>query len=348
MNNLTAFHTFHLPLYAKYLIFAQDCAELCLAWQQAKAENRPFLLLGQGSNVLFTDDFDGVVVINQLRGICHTQDAQFDYLHVAGGENWHELVRWSLTQHIRGLENLALIPGCAGSAPVQNIGAYGVEFGDFCAYVDVLNLQTGEIFRLNKEQCQFGYRDSVFKHQYAQGFAIVAIGLKLAKNWQPVLQYGTLTTFDPQRVSAQQIFDEVCAIRQSKLPNPDEFGNAGSFFKNPLISAEEFAALKKRREKFAPLNGEILHFPQADGRVKLAAGWLIDQCGLKGAQIGGAAVHDKQALVLINKTHASAQDVLALARHVRQTVAEQFGVYLEPEVRFMGKNGEINAVEAIS
>lgn len=291
--------------------------------------------------MLFLENFNGVVILNRLMGITHEQDANFHYLHVNGGENWHNLVQWAVEQGINGLENLALIPGCAGSAPIQNIGAYGVEFKDVCDYVDVLDLANGTTFRLNAAQCAFGYRESIFKHRYQYDYVIIAVGLKLAKDWRPVLQYGSLKEFDPQTVSAKHIFDEVCRIRQSKLPNPDEFGNAGSFFKNPVVSAEQFADIKKQHEN-------LPHFPQTDGTVKLAAGWLIDQCQLKGYQIGGAAVHEKQALVLINKGNATGADVVALARHVRQTVAEKFGVYLQPEVRFMGENGEVNSEKAIA
>lgn len=341
MQSLQPFHTFHLPVSAREIIEAHNIEQLQQVWASAKAENLPVLFLGQGSNMLFLEDFNGVVILNRLLGIEHKQDEHFHYLHVKGGENWHHLVKWSLQQGIQGLENLALIPGCAGSAPIQNIGAYGVEFKDVCDYVDVLNLDTQEIFRLNAEECDFGYRESIFKHRYQQGYVITAVGLKLAKNWQPVLKYGSLVEFDPQTVTAQQIFDEVCHIRQSKLPNPDEFGNAGSFFKNPVVSAAQFECLQKQCQN-------LPHFPQADGSVKLAAGWLIDQCGLKGFQIGGAAVHEKQALVLINKDRATGQDVVNLARHVRQTVAQKFGVYLQPEVRFMGANGEVESESAIA
>lgn len=341
MQNLQPFHTFHLPVSACEIIEAQSVEQLQQAWLKAKSENLPVLFLGQGSNMLFLEDFQGMVIINRLLGIEHQQDEDFHYLHVKGGENWHQLVKWSLQQGIQGLENLALIPGCAGSAPIQNIGAYGVEFKDVCDYVEVLNLNTQESFRLKADECEFGYRESIFKHRYQQGYVITAVGLKLAKNWQPVLKYGSLVDFDPRTVTAQQIFEEVCHIRQSKLPNPDEFGNAGSFFKNPVVSAAQFEQIEKQFKN-------LPHFPQADGTVKLAAGWLIDQCGLKGFQIGGAAVHEKQALVLINKQQATGQDVLHLAHHVRQTVAQKFGVNLQPEVRFIGANGEVESEKAIA
>lgn len=240
-----------------------------------------------------------------------------------------------------GLENLALIPGCVGSSPIQNIGAYGVELQRVCEYVDCVELSTGKHLRVNAAECRFGYRDSIFKHEYQDRFAIVAVGLRLPKQWQPVLTYGDLTRLDPTTVTPQQVFDSVCHMRTTKLPDPKVNGNAGSFFKNPVVTgniAQELLA------KFptAP------HYPQADGSVKLAAGWLIDQCQLKGMRIGGAAVHQQQALVLINADNATSQDVVQLAHHVRQKVGEKFNVWLEPEVRFIGPQGEMNAVEIIA
>lgn len=337
-TSLLPFHTFHIDAFAQQIIEIKTVPQLLEVWQSAQQKQIPTLLLGQGSNVLFLGDFDGIVLLNQLKGIEHTQDELFYYLYVAGGENWHQLVEWCLAQGIAGLENLALIPGCAGSAPIQNIGAYGVEFEQICDFVEVLNLKTGEIFRLNHDQCQFGYRESVFKHQYREHFAIIAIGLKLPKFWQPRLTYGSLTQFDPQTVTAQQIFAEVCAVRRAKLPDPNHFGNAGSFFKNPVIDATKFSEIQTAYP-------DIPYYPQADGQIKLPAGWLIDQCQLKGLQIGGAAVHQQQALVLINKENATGQNVLKLAKTVRQQVKAKFGVDLHPEVRFIDQYGEINSEE---
>lgn len=340
MKQLTPFHTFHLPAKAKAIVPCETVERLLRAWQRAKQDNEPVLLLGQGSNVLFLTDFDGTVLLNQLKGIERREDKQFHYLHVAGGENWHALVEWTLEHQIGGLENLALIPGVAGSAPIQNIGAYGVEFERVCDYVDVLNLTNGKTVRLSREACQFGYRDSIFKHQYREGYAIIAVGLKLAKAWQPVLSYGSLTRFDPQTVTPKQVFDEVCAVRRAKLPDPAVFGNAGSFFKNPVVAFADFVRLQTA----CPT---IPHYPQADGRIKLPAGWLIDHAGLKGYQIGGAAVHTEQALVLINKENAMGADVVALAKAVRGKVRERFGVELHPEVRFIDRHGEVDS-EAIT
>jgi len=341
MENLTPFHTFGVPAFAKNIVEITDLATFQRQWADCHTKHEPVLFLGQGSNVLFLADFQGTVFINRLKGISQREDEHYHYLHVQGGENWHELVKFSLAQGIGGLENMALIPGCAGTAPVQNIGAYGVEFKDVCDYVDVLNLHTGEVFRLTALACEIGYRERVFKHQFAHGYFITAVGLKLAKQWQPKLGYGSLTQFEAATVTPMQIFEEVCHVRQSKLPDYKKWGNAGSFFKNPTISAQLATNLLQEYTNMP-------HFPQADGSVKLAAGWLIDQCGLKGYQIGGAAVHENQALVIINKGNATGCDVLELAHHIRQSVARKFDVWLQPEVRFIGECGEIDAVKAIS
>lgn len=341
MQSLQPFHTFGLKVNAKQVVEITSTAQLMQLWTECKTQNQPVLFLGRGSNVLFLKDFNGTVLINRLTGIQHKEDEHYHYLHVGGGEIWHDLIQWSLQQNIGGLENLALIPGCAGSAPIQNIGAYGVEFKDVCDYVEVLNLNSGQQFRLSNEQCEFGYRESVFKHQYADGYIVVAVGLKLAKAWKPVLKYGSLATFDESAVTFQQIFDEICSVRRNKLPEPEQLGNAGSFFKNPVVTMEEFVGLQQEYP-------HIPNFPQTDGSVKLAAGWLVEQCGLKGYQIGDAAVHEQQALVLVNKGNATGSDIVELAHHIRQCVARRFGVWLQPEVRFIGENGEVNAEQTIS
>lgn len=341
MANLKPFHSFHISAQAKQIIEIQEIAQLQQQWALAQAQDLPVVMLGEGSNVLFLQDFNGVVLLNRLLGKEHTEDPDYHYLHVAGGENWHHLVQWSLQQGIYGLENLALIPGCVGSAPIQNIGAYGVEFKNLCAYVDVLDLAKGEIFRLRNRQCEFAYRDSVFKHQYKQGYVIVAVGLTLRKNWQPRLHYGKLREFDENTVTAQQVFDTVCEMRRSKLPDPAQLGNAGSFFKNPIVSNTHFRALIGEYP-------DMPHFQQLNGDIKLAAGWLIEQCGLKGYQVGGASVHQQQALVIVNHADASASDVVELAHHIRQKVAQRFAVWLQPEVRFIGANGEVDSEQLIS
>ncbi|WP_431224139.1 UDP-N-acetylmuramate dehydrogenase [Serratia sp. L9] len=334
-------NTFALPVNAAHLVIAEQIEMMIKAWQKAQKRKEPMLVLGEGSNVLFLEDFAGTVMINNLKGIEIREQDDAWHLHVSAGENWHHLVSHTLECGIPGLENLALIPGLVGSAPIQNIGAYGIELKQVCEYVDLLDLTTGEIDRIDHQDCEFGYRESIFKHELKDGFVIVGVGLRLNKQWSPQLNYGDLTKLDPQTVTPLQVFESVCAMRRSKLPDPSITGNAGSFFKNPLVSGETANELLTQYPSMP-------HYPQQDGQVKLAAGWLIDQCSLKGYQIGGAAVHRQQALVLVNADNASSQDVVALARHVRNTVASKFGVWLEPEVRFIGAIGELNAVEVLS
>lgn len=339
--SLKPFNTFNLDVFARKIVVANTPDALSAAWQESQREQQPVLLIGEGSNILFLKDFQGTAIINRIRGIAIKEGEQAWHLHVGAGENWHRLVEYTLAKGLPGLENMAMIPGCTGSAPIQNIGAYGVELKNVCEYVDVLHLADGSVERLSAQACQFGYRDSIFKRQYQHGYAIIAVGLSLKKQWSPVLTYGDLSRLSPESVTPQQIFDAVCHMRSSKLPNPAETGNAGSFFKNPVVTAELAAAI-------ATSYPEVPRYPQADGSVKLAAGWLIDRCDLKGFAVGGAAVHRQQALVLINLDRATSEDIVALAHEVRQRVGEKFNVWLEPEVRFVGAEGEQDAVEVIA
>lgn len=339
--SLQTFHTFALPVSARRIVTADSVEQILEAWRYANQNDLPFLLLGMGSNVLFLEDFSGVVVFNRIKGLSIEDTGSTWQLHIGAGENWHTLVCGLLDKGIFGLENLALIPGCVGSAPIQNIGAYGVELKKACSYVDFIDLTTKKIRRINAVDCQFGYRDSIFKHQYKNGYAIIAIGLELSKDWQPVLEYGDLKTIDSESITAKKVFDTVCHMRKTKLPDPAVKGNAGSFFKNPIVSREV-------ADRILSLYSDAPVYSQPDGSVKLAAGWLIDRSGLKGYQIGGAAVHEKQALVIINKDNATSQDVVDLACYVRHKVAEIFNVWLEPEVRFIDAYGEVDAVECLS
>ncbi|MEY4922306.1 MAG: UDP-N-acetylenolpyruvoylglucosamine reductase [Pseudomonadota bacterium] len=341
LSPLKHLHTFALSAYANNVISANSSEELINAWNESISMHQPILLLGEGSNVLFIENFSGTVLLNRIKGITSTEDSIAWHLHVGAGENWHRLVCYTLENNMPGLENLALIPGCVGSAPIQNIGAYGVELQKLCEYVDLLDMKKGSIQRIPAHDCQFGYRDSIFKHRYGLGFAIVAVGIKLMKSWTPTLGYGDLTRLDPLTVTAQDIFKSVCAMRRSKLPDPTVTGNAGSFFKNPIVNVAIADDIVKN-------NPSVPHYRQSDGSVKLAAGWLIDQCALKGYQIGGAAVHSQQALVLINLAEATGEDVIGLASYIRQQVAQKFGIWLEPEVRFIASDGEVNAVERLS
>ncbi|MBN6046735.1 UDP-N-acetylmuramate dehydrogenase [Citrobacter sp. ku-bf4] len=340
-HSLKSWNTFGIDQNANEIVCAENEQQLLNAWQSANVLHQPVLILGEGSNVLFLDVFRGTVIVNRIKGIEVKEQPDAWLLHVGAGENWHHLVQHTLQLGMPGLENLALIPGCVGSSPIQNIGAYGVELQRVCDYVDCLELATGRLRRVSGAECRFGYRDSIFKHEYQDRFAIVAVGLRLTKHWQPVLTYGDLTRLDPATVTPQQVFDSVCHMRMTKLPDPKVNGNAGSFFKNPVVAADVAQSLLSQFPN-AP------HYPQPDGSVKLAAGWLIDQCQLKGTRIGGAAVHRQQALVLINADNATSNDVIQLAHLVRTKVGEKFNVWLDPEVRFIGQTGEVNAVEIIA
>lgn len=339
--SLRADNTLGLEISAYKRLTADTPDAILQAWKACQNNQQPFILLGEGSNVLFLEDFAGTAVLNRIAGTEISEQDEKWKLHVGAGENWHALVESTLKKGIPGLENLALIPGLAGSAPIQNIGAYGVEFKDVCDYVDVLDLNTGSTQRLYREACEFGYRDSVFKHHYQSGYAIIAVGLTLRKQWRPVLNYGDLARLNPATVNAWEVFNAVCHMRQSKLPDPRVTGNAGSFFKNPLVSQQKGTELLTK-------NPGMPHYPQSNGEIKLAAGWLIDQCQLRGFRTGGAAVHSQQALVLINAGGATPQDIVLLAKAVRKRVGEKFDVWLEPEVRFIGAEGERNAVEVIA
>ncbi|WP_434357453.1 UDP-N-acetylmuramate dehydrogenase [Parasalinivibrio latis] len=338
-NSLASHHTFGIAVNAKHIICAESAEELVSIWQSSQYASLPKLILGEGSNMLFCSDYPGLVVLNRIRGI-EVEERTDDWLvHAGAGENWHEFVRWTLEQGMPGLENLALIPGCVGSSPIQNIGAYGAEIKEFCEYVDVLNIASGEVQRLPAEACRFGYRDSVFKHELKDGYIITAVGFRISKLWLPKLGYGALSALD-DNATPMDVFNAVCDIRRSKLPDPARLGNAGSFFKNPVIGRELAECL-------------LVEYPGmpcysvGEGSCKLAAGWLIDQAGLKGMTVGGAKVHEQQALVLVNTGNATSADVLRLALKVVESVAQRFGVQLEHEVRFMDMAEETTLPELV-
>lgn len=338
-TSLKTYHTFGIDQVCQRLTIIESVEDLISVYRDPQWKSVPKFILGRGSNVLFTTSYAGMLLVNRIQGLTHTQDEHHHYLHVSAGEDWPELVEWSVGHGIAGLENLALIPGCMGSAPIQNIGAYGVELKDVCDYVDYLCLSTLTIKRLPQSECQFGYRDSIFKHELYGKAIIVAVGLTLSKAWQPKTEYGPLQALG-QQASAQQIFDTVCKVRREKLPNPSVQGNAGSFFKNPVVDHDHFTQLQTTHP-------DIVGYPVAGG-VKLAAGWLIDKAGLKGVVVGGAQVHPKQALVIINQQgKATAHDVIQLATKVREVVELKYGVILQPEVRFMGSEQETSLDKVI-
>ncbi|WGS49204.1 UDP-N-acetylmuramate dehydrogenase [Paraburkholderia sp. D15] len=329
---LKAHNTFGFDVRARFACRIEHEAQLLAAVRDPRVAGLPRLVLGGGSNVVLTGDFDGLVVLIALRGRrVVREDENAWYVEAGGGESWHEFVAWTLAHGMPGLENLALIPGTVGAAPIQNIGAYGLEMGERFASLRAVELATGEVVELDAQACGFGYRDSFFKREGRDRFVITSVTFRLPKAWQPRAGYADLARAlaadghgGDAAPSAQAVFDAVVAVRRAKLPDPLELGNAGSFFKNPVVDAAQFEALKR-------MEPEVVSYPQADGRVKLAAGWLIDRCGWKGRAMGAAAVHERQALVLVNRGGASGADILALAKAVQRDVFERFGVELEAE-----------------
>lgn len=344
-SSLKAFNTFSIEAKTQSLFHFKKIAqlpELLALVKKMRAEKRPVLILGAGSNILFCEDFTGLVIKVELSGIEIIESQESYLLQVAAGENWHQLVSSCIDNGIAGLENLALIPGVVGAAPVQNIGAYGCEFKDFCESVEYIDLETGQCATLSAAECLFAYRDSIFKSAKMENALITKVTLRLPKKWQPHSRYGVLQQSDvAQPLTAKQIYHTVCQTRSEKLPDPELLGNAGSFFKNPVVT-------KQQGDDLLTLYPTMPHYPQADGQTKLAAGWLIEQANLKGVQCGGAAVHKQQALVLINQHNASAADIIELAELVRATVEKKFKVSLEHEVRFIGGQGETNLKEVLA
>ncbi|MBL4831328.1 MAG: UDP-N-acetylmuramate dehydrogenase [Aliivibrio sp.] len=336
-TSLKPYNTFAIEHRAQHVVKAETVADLINIYSNEPWSKLPKLILGKGSNTLFCSDYCGVVVLNKIEGIQVIEDNDSYLLAIGAGVNWPSLVEWTLDNNIDGLENLAMIPGCAGTAPIQNIGAYGVEFKDVCDYVEYLDLDTMEVRRLCKDKCLFNYRDSIFKKQLNGKAIITAIGLKLPKQWKPVLEYGSLASANESEITARDVYDRICLIRSEKLPDPTVLGNAGSFYKNPVVTIEKYQKLK---EQYVGIPG----YKYADG-YKLAAGWLIDNAGLKGYVIGGAQVHENQALVLTNTGKATSRDIIDLAYYVQQEVYTKYEIMLEHEVRFMGSQQETNLNE---
>ena len=338
---LQSCNTFGIVAKALSLVRIQSEADITAVLHDAALRAAPKFVLGGGSNIVLTGDVKPLVLKVEIMGRRLAGETAKAWIVEAGaGESWHELVTWTLAQGFPGLENLALIPGTVGASPVQNIGAYGVELQDRFDSLDAVDLTTGQPFTLNAAQCAFGYRDSVFKHASsgAAGFGlagkaiITRVRFSLPKAWKPVLGYADIDKKRLQRKvdvpDALQIYEWICEIRRAKLPDPKIIGNAGSFFKNPTVSAEQCEDIIQRDPK-------IVHYQLPDGSVKLAAGWLIDACGWKGKSIGNAGVYDKQALVLVNRGGAAhpvtGGEVMTLAKAIQTSVYERFGLRLEPE-----------------
>jgi len=331
--SLQAFNTFGLAAYARHYLRVTDVSDLDALRADARFAGMACFILGGGSNVLLTRDVAALVLHMAIGGREILGEADGKTLVRAGaGENWHAFVDYTLAQGLGGLENLSLIPGTVGAAPIQNIGAYGLEIKDVFHSLTIYDLASGERRTLDAAACRFGYRDSIFKHAEGAGLVVLDVTFALPRAWQPNLRYAELAqAVEAAGVAAptpRQVSDTVIAIRRRKLPDPAQIGNAGSFFKNPVVPAAQCAALLARFP-------QLVHHRQPDGSEKLAAGWLIDQCGWKGKSVGAAGVYPKQALVLVNNGGATGAEVQALAQAIQRDVRERFSVELEPEPVFI-------------
>lgn len=350
--SLKAYNTFSINVLAQYFTSFDSLGTLIEILSDNKYSLNEKLILGGGSNILFTKNFDGLVLKNEIKGIeIVKEDAEYVYVKAAAGENWHQLVLYCIDKNLAGLENLSLIPGCVGASPMQNIGAYGVEIKDAFLELEAFHLKEKNIVTFNATDCQFGYRESIFKNRFKGQFIILNVTFRLCKNPNFDTSYGAinqeLEQMGIQELSIQAISQAVINIRSSKLPDPKQIGNAGSFFKNPTISAAKYQALK---DKYPEMVGYPIHYSLSKATnslsvtslkepdackvetFKLAAGWLIEKCGWKGFRDGDAGVHNKQALVLVNYGQASGNKVYTLSQKIILSVQEKFNIILEREV----------------
>jgi len=328
--SLKSYNTFGIDAKAKYLYEVKSIEDLISLVQSEFFKKERFLILGSGSNVLLTKDFDGLVVHNSIlgRNVVSENDASI-YLQVNSGELWHDTVMHCVQNHWGGVENLSLIPGTVGAAPMQNIGAYGIEAREVIENVEAIELSTGRIKTFTNHECKFGYRESIFKNELKELYFISSVTLSLTKkNHRITTSYGaiadTLSKMNITQPTIKNVSDAVIKIRSEKLPDFNALGNAGSFFKNPEISEEHFSKLQSDYPT-------VPHYPANQG-VKVPAGWLIEQCGWKGKTFGNAGVHDKQALVLVNRGGATGDEIFSLATKIISSVSEKFSITLTPEV----------------
>lgn len=331
--SLKKLNTFQVNAQAKYFSAIHSVADLRELQQSDVYTRERKLILGGGSNILFTKDFDGLIIKNNLNGInIAKENSEHVWLKIGSGENWHSLVMTCLENKWYGLENLSLIPGTVGAAPVQNIGAYGVELKEFFEQLTAIDLDDGSERTFEKADCDFGYRKSVFKTRYKGRFFIAEVVLKLRKQPSTNISYGAIKNYFDENaiadITPEAVSKAVVAIRQSKLPDPEETGNGGSFFKNPIVHKADFEALQRSFP-------DIPHFPEDKNAVKVPAAWLIEKCGWKGKKHGNAGVHHRQALVLINRGNAAGKEIAALSEEIQKTVSEKFHIKLEPEVNII-------------
>lgn len=335
-QSLKQFNTFGIEATANYYVELQNSDDLQELLKRKEFSQHKRLILGGGSNVLFTENFPGLVIHIVTQGISIAgEDSDNILIEAQAGVEWHKLVLHTIDMGLGGLENLSLIPGNVGAAPIQNIGAYGVEQKDCFESLTALNLVTGEIKKFNKEECRFGYRDSIFKNELKNQFLILSVTYRLRRKPIFNLGYGAVSSelerMQVKEVNAKAVSEAVCNIRRSKLPDPALIGNAGSFFKNPVVSATHYLRLREKYPK-------MVAFETDDGNYKLAAGWLIEALGFKGQRRGDAGVCATQALVLVNYGAATGKDILALAHEIMNAVENTFDVKLQPEVNIIGND----------
>jgi len=331
--SLKPYNTFGIEAFCSFFIEINSIEDFMLLLKTDIFHSNSKLIIGGGSNILFTKNFNGLVIKNNIKGISVvSENSETVVVKANAGENWHEFVMWCINKGYCGLENLSLIPGCVGASPMQNIGAYGVEIKNLFYELEAINMNNGKVDVFNNAACEFGYRESVFKTKHKGVFFITSVSFILTKTQNLNTSYGAINSeLEGMKISTptiKDVSDAVISIRNSKLPNPREVGNAGSFFKNPEVP-------KEKHEKLKLMFENLVSYSLPNGNYKLAAGWLIEQCDLKGYEKNGAAIHTKQALVLINKNNCNGLAVLELSNYVIQKVFDKFGVSLEREVNII-------------
>ena len=331
--SLKTLNTFGLDIKTRWFAEINSVESLQALLKDQRFQSVPKMILGGGSNILFKDDFDGLIIHNRIDFVkIISEDENYIFISAGAGMAWHSFVLYTIDHNYPGLENLSLIPGCVGAAPIQNIGAYGVEIKNTFHQLNALNMTDGSLRTFTAEDCRFGYRDSIFKQEERNRYVIVDVTFRLTKNASLNTTYGTieeqLKIMNISHPTIRDISNAVIAIRKSKLPDPEIIGNAGSFFKNPEVPIHFYNKLK---ENFPAIVG----YPSSSGNYKLAAGWLIEQCGWKGKRIANTGMHERQALVLINYGGATGKELIAHAELVQKSVLEKFGVDLEMEVNII-------------
>ena len=329
-KSLKSYNTFGIESIARYFFTVNHVEELQVILSHAKEKNTHPLMLGGGSNILLTKDFDGLVLHNKIMGIEKiNEDAEHVYLKVGAGENWHQFVLYCIEQHYAGIENLSLIPGTVGAAPIQNIGAYGVEIKDTVFEVHTISIDDQSVHVFTNHACDFNYRDSIFKRTLKNKLVITHVVFRLNKTPAFQIDYGSIKQkLQGEDISIKRISDTIIQLRQEKLPNPALIGNAGSFFKNPIVSEDIFLNMQKKYSSMP-------YFKEKDDRIKIPAAWLIEQCGFKGKRFGDVGIHANQALVLVNYGNGSGEQIKQLSTTIQTAVKETFVIDLVTEVHII-------------